>query len=370
MPALSLQFTSRRVSTARISAIALALTSLALIPGAVAQQAREVTPRDVLPAAEKQMVDLFERSAPSVAYIFTRITNEDVFGRRQVGAGAGSGFVWDRDGHIVTNNHVVEGADRVAVALDVGEPIPAKVIGTAPTHDIAVLQLENHGADLRPIPLGTSGDLKVGQFAFAIGNPYALSRTMTTGIISAVGRHLPTETGREIADVVQTDAAVNPGNSGGPLLDSAGRLIGMNTAIISGSGASAGIGFAIPADTINRVVPQLIANGRVPVPGIGVSVLPEDAATRFGAKGVVIAQVAPNSPAAKAGLSGIDPVRGRLGDVITEVNGKKVTNLAELAAELDRLGAGKKADLTVLRDGKPQKVAVDVVDIGDMRASR
>jgi 2-alkenal reductase len=279
--------------------------------------------------------------------------------------------VWDRDGHIVTNNHVVEGADRVAVALDVGDPIPAKVIGTAPNYDIAVLQLEEQrGPELTPIPLGTSNDLKVGQFAFAIGNPYALARTMTTGIISAIGRHLPTDTGREIADVIQTDAAVNPGNSGGPLLDSAGRLIGMTTAIISGSGASAGIGFAVPADTINRVVPQLIAHGRVPIAGIGVSVLPEEAATRFGLKGVAVAQVVPNSPAAKAGLTGIDPARGRLGDVITEVNGKKVANLSELAAELEKIGVGKQAELTVMRDGKPRKVTVAIADIGETRASR
>lgn len=340
--------------------------ALALIvaSGASAQQPRAVTPRGPLPPGEQQTVELFQRAAPSVAYIFTLTANEDIFGRRQVGAGAGSGFVWDRNGHIVTNYHVVEGADRVAVVLDVGDPIAAKVIGTAPTYDIAVLELQERKSDLVPIPLGSSADLKVGQFAFAIGNPYALSRTMTTGIISAIGRHLPTDSGREIADVIQTDAAVNPGNSGGPLLDSAGRLIGINTAIISGSGASAGIGFAIPADTVNRVVPQLIANGRVPSAGIGVLVLPEEIAGRLSVKGVAVARVTPNSPAARAGLSGIDPARGRLGDVITEVNGTKVSSLAELAAELDRIGVGKRAELTVVRDGRSRKVPVQIADIG------
>jgi 2-alkenal reductase len=193
---------------------------------------------------------------------------------------------------------------------------------------------------------------------------------MTTGVISAIGRHLPTDTGREIADIIQTDAAVNPGNSGGPLLDSAGRLIGMNTAIISGSGASAGIGFAVPADTINRVVPQLIATGRVPTAGIGVLVLPEDVAARLSVKGVAVAKTAPNSPAARAGLAGIDPVRGRLGDVITEVNGKKVASLAQLASQLEQIGIGKKADLTVLRDGRTRKVSVDIADIGPSPTSR
>jgi 2-alkenal reductase len=330
---------------------------------AFAQQPRAVSPRGPLSASEQQTIELFQKTATSVAYIFTLTANEDMFGRRQIGAGAGSGFVWDSAGHIVTNYHVVEGADRVAVILDVGDPIPARVIGTAPNYDIAVLELSERKNDLSAIPLGTSHDLKVGQFAFAIGNPYALARTMTTGVISAVGRHLPTDTGREIADVIQTDAAVNPGNSGGPLLDSAGRLIGMNTAIVSGSGASAGIGFAIPADTINRVVPQLISTGHVPTAGIGVLVLPEDVAARLSVKGVAVAKAAPDSPAAHAGLTGIDPVRGRLGDVITEVNGKKVASLAQLAAQLEQIGVGKKAELTVLRDGRTRKVSVDIADI-------
>jgi 2-alkenal reductase len=316
------------------------------------------------------VIDLFQHAAPSVSYIFTISAREDLLGRKQISGGAGSGFVWDRAGHIVTNYHVVEGADRVAVALDAGEPLAARVVGVAPNYDLAVLQINQRRNDLTPIPLGTSADLQVGQWVFAIGNPYGLTRTMTTGIISALDRHLPTDTGHEIAKVIQTDASINPGNSGGPLLDSAGRLIGMTTAIVSGSGASAGIGFAIPADTINRVVPQLIATGRVPTAGIGVLVLPEEIATRLGVKGVPIADTVPNSPAAEAGITGMDRTRGRLGDVITRVNGKPVTTLAEMANALEETGIGKRAELTVMRDGRIRKVSVRVIDISENQARR
>lgn len=167
---------------------------------------------------------------------------------------------------MVTNHHVVEGATRVAVRLDSGEAVPARVIGFAPNSDLAVLRLSENRAALRPIPIGTSDDLKVGQSVYAIGNPFGLTRSLSTGVISALERRLPAGSGREIAGVIQTDAAINPGNSGGPLLDSAGRLIGVNTAILSGSGSFAGIGFAVPADTVNRIVPKLIRDGRVPTP--------------------------------------------------------------------------------------------------------
>ena len=330
---------------------------------AFAQQPRPVTPRGPLAENEQATIALFQRTAPSVAYIFTLTASENVLGRRNVTGGAGSGFVWDKDGHIITNNHVVEGADRVAVVLDAGEPIEARVVGVAPNYDIAVLQIKGPLDKLAPIPLGTSADLQVGQSVYAIGNPYALSRTLTSGVISALERRLPTESGREISNVIQTDAAVNPGNSGGPLLDSAGRLIGMNTAIVSGSGASAGIGFAIPSDTINRVVPQLIAHGHIPTAGIGILVLQEEFAARLGAKGVVIASVAPNSPAATAGLKGIDRDQGRLGDAITQVNGKDVSNLADVSRELEATGIGQRAELTVQRDGRTRKVRVNIIDI-------
>lgn len=348
-----------------VSALIISISCVVLSAQTFAQQARAITPRGPLSEGERATIGLFQRAAPSVAYIFTLTANEDILGRRQISGGAGSGFIWDRSGHIVTNYHVVEGADKVAVALDAGEPIEARIVGLAPNYDVAVLQLNSRRNDLTPIPLGTSGDLKVGQSVFAIGNPYALSRTLTTGVISALDRRLPTESGREIANVIQTDAAINPGNSGGPLLDSAGRLIGMNTAIVSGSGASAGIGFAVPADTINRVVPQLIAHGRVPTAGIGILVLPEDAATRLGVKGVAIAQVAPGSPAAAGGLKGLDRQHGRLGDVITHVNGKEISNLADIAREFEAIGIGNRAELMVDRNGHTRKVPVTIADISE-----
>ena len=219
-----------------------------------------------------------------------------------------------------------------------------------------MLRLREHTTGLQPIPVGTSHDLKVGQAVLAIGNPYGLSRTLTTGIISALDRRLPTDSGREVVGVIQTDAAINPGNSGGPLL-------GVNTAISSGSGASAGIGFAVPVDVVNRVVPQLIANGKAARPGIGISAASEEAAARLGIDGIVIVEVLPGGAAAAAGLRGVDPVTQGLGDVITHVEGTRVRTIADLAAELDRIGIGKRAELTVVRDVNSRQVSVAVMDI-------
>ncbi len=322
---------------------------------------RAITARGELAQFERLNIELFERLAPSVAYIFVQGQRGGLFSRAD--GGAGSGFIWDAAGHVVTNHHVIEGATRVAVRLDSGEAIPATVVGVAPDYDLAVLRLREHTTGLQPIPVGTSHDLKVGQAVLAIGNPYGLSRTLTTGIISALDRRLPTDSGREVVGVIQTDAAINPGNSGGPLLDSAGRLIGVNTAIISGSGASAGIGFAVPVDVVNRVVPQLIANGKAARPGIGISAASEEAAARLGIDGIVIVEVLPGGAAAAAGLRGVDPVTQGLGDVITHVEGTRVRTIAELAAELDRIGIGKRAELTVVRDGNPRQVSVAVMDI-------
>ena len=265
---------------------------------------RTVTPRGELADYERHAISLFEAASPSVVYIFTRN------GGARLG-GAGSGFVWDTAGHVVTNDHVVHGAGEVLVRMNSGEAVPARVIGAAPDYDLAVIRLNENRLDLAPIPVGRSDDLKVGQAVFAIGNPFGLSRTLTTGIVSALDRRLPTASGREIPGVVQTDAAINPGNSGGPLLDSAGRLIGVNTAILSETGLSGGIGFAVPVDTVNRVVPRLIAEGRVPRPGIGIFVAEEEIAARLGVDGLVIARVAPHSPAAEAGLTGTTPAAAR-----------------------------------------------------------
>jgi 2-alkenal reductase len=326
-----------------------------------AAEPRPVTPRGTLAEFEQQNIQIFERLAPSVAYIFTRAGSR-LFGSPASG-GAGSGFIWDRAGHVVTNNHVVEGASEVAVRLESGDAIAASIVGTAPDYDLAVLRLKNPPGSLQPIPIGTSADLQVGQAVLAIGNPFGLSRTLTTGIVSALDRRLPTETGREIAGVIQTDAAINPGNSGGPLLDSAGRLVGVNTAIISGSGSSAGIGFAVPVDVVNRIVPQIIVKGKAARPGIGVTTAPEELAARVGVDGIVIVDVLPNGSAAKAGLRGIDRTSRTIGDVITHVGEKPVRTVAELAAELERIGIGNPAELTILRQGSLMTVVVNVADI-------
>ncbi|MBI1208412.1 MAG: trypsin-like serine protease [Azospirillum sp.] len=321
---------------------------------------RAITPRGDLTELERSTVELFSRTAPSVVYIFTQ--GGGSFGEPRSG-GAGSGFVWDGAGHVVTNYHVVENADQVAVKLDSGEAIAASVVGVAPNLDLAVLKLASNRAPLQPIPIGSSADLKVGQAAFAIGNPFGLSRTLTTGVISALGRHLPAADGREIAGVIQTDAAINPGNSGGPLLDSAGRLIGINTAIISDTGGSAGIGFAVPVDLVNRAIPNLIAKGKVPVAGLGIAIAPEEVVARLGVSGVLIATVRRGSSAERAGLRGTDRARRQLGDLIVKVGDQPVASLSELAAELERVGIGNPAELTILRDGRAATVTVTVMDI-------
>ncbi|MDX2159228.1 MAG: trypsin-like peptidase domain-containing protein [Hyphomicrobiaceae bacterium] len=327
-----------------------------------ARTARSVTPRGDLAAFEQTTAAVFRSAAPSVAYIFTETGGNSIFG--QASQGAGSGFVWDQAGHIITNNHVVAGADRVFVRFDAGEVVPARVVGRAADYDIAVLKVTRAAASLQPIPVGRSVDLQIGQAVFAIGNPFGLSRTMTSGIVSALGRTLPTNNGREIQGVIQTDAAINPGNSGGPLLDSAGRLIGMNTAILSKTGSYAGIGFAVPVDAVNRIVPQLIAKGKAARPGIGVSVASEELAAQLGRKGVLIIDVVAGAPAAQAGLTGINRQTRQLGDAIVAVNGEPVDTAAELSARLEAIGIGNTANLTVERDGQRRQVAVDVVDIG------
>jgi 2-alkenal reductase len=324
---------------------------------------RAIAPRGPLTAQEQAVVRLFEAAAPSVAYITTQgLARRGLF-HAEVAQGAGSGFVWDEKGHIVTNHHVVAGAQKVQVQLDAGRTYEAKVVGIAPDYDLAVIRIEQSVPGLKPIAVGTSGDLRIGQSVYAIGNPFGLTRTLTRGVVSALDRHLPTSNIREIAGAIQTDAAINPGNSGGPLLDSAGRLIGVATAIRSPSGGSTGVGLAIPVDLVNRIVPQLIATGRAPQPGIGIFPFHPDIVARAGLVGVVIARVQPGSPAAKAGLKPFDERTGNVGDVIVAVNGRPVESLTSFLTELDRVGIDRSADLTVIRDGKERRVKVDVVDV-------
>jgi len=325
---------------------------------------RAVSPRGPLQNSEQSMVALFENAAPSVAYITTEVIHNAGFFGPEIGHAAGSGFVWDAAGHVVTNYHVLEGASHVYVQLDAGDAIEAKVIGASPEYDLAVVKLLHTPRKLRPIEIGTSSDLKIGQTVYAIGNPYGLQRTLTHGIVSALDRELPTRNEREIGGVIQTDAAINPGNSGGPLLDSAGRLVGVNTAIRSDSGSSAGIGFAIPVDLVNRVVPSLINRGRAPLPGIGITPVEPELVAQAGIAGVVIAEVRRGTPAAEAGLRPMNQKTGDLGDVIVGVDGKRMETLATFIAELGRVGVDGTVELTVVRGEKERKVKVKVIEVG------
>ncbi len=327
---------------------------------------RAVEPRGQLADLERTAIDVFQHVSPSVVQVVGRAAAaSDVAGPDEGGGGqSGTGFIWDGAGHIVTNNHVVAGADELGVRFASGEVTGAALVGTAPNYDLAVIRVRSSRQLPPPVAIGTSADLKVGQVAFAIGNPFGLDQSLTSGIISALKRRLPTSGGREISNVIQTDAAINPGNSGGPLIDSAGRVIGVTTAIISPSGSNAGIGFAIPIDVVNRIVPDLIRNGRVPTPGIGIVAGDEAAATRLGVEGVVVVRTAPGSPAERAGLRGVDFNTRALGDVIVAVNGKTVHRLSDLTEELERNGVGKTARLTIQRGGQSRTVDVEVVDIG------
>jgi len=338
-----------------------AATAPAALKGAPAD-ARPVTARGDLASDEKATIELFERCSPSVVYI-TSLARRPVslFEMTEVPQGAGSGFVWDRQGHIVTNFHVIQNASSLVVTLADQSDWKATVVGVEPDKDLAVLRIGAPDAKLPPILVGTSRDLKVGQKVFAIGNPFGLDETLTTGIVSALGRTIESVTGRKIQNVVQTDAAINPGNSGGPLLDSAGRLIGVNTQIASPSGASAGIGFAVPADTVNEVVPQLIAHGRVIRPRLGITPAQEGIVRRLGLTGVLVLEVQDGTGAAKAGLRGTR--RGAdgsvvLGDVIAGVAGKKVASYDDLVSALEKQKIGDTVPVLILRDGVEKTVDV------------
>jgi 2-alkenal reductase len=329
---------------------------------------RTVTPAGDFSESEKATIKLFETASPSVVHVFAaaRPAVSSFSADQERAVQSGSGIIWDAAGHVITNNHVIDGTSQIGVRLTSGEFVGARVVGAAPNYDLAVLQLERARSPLRPIAIGHSADLKVGQATFAIGNPYGLEQTLTSGIVSALQRRLPTVAAYEIRGVIQTDAAINPGNSGGPLLDSAARLIGVNSAIISGSGASAGIGFAIPVDIVNRVATQLIRDGRVPEPGIGILGASEGEAARLGVDGVITSRTLPNSPAANAGLEGVD-ADGQVKDLITAVNGRPVHSLPELAAAFEDAGVGNKVSLNVTRAGQSRTVVVTIADISRLK---
>ncbi|NLG76513.1 MAG: trypsin-like serine protease [Xanthomonadaceae bacterium] len=334
---------------------------------------RPVQPRGDLAADELATIEIFERAKGSVVFITTRARVVDFWTRNvhSVPRGTGSGFIWDEYGHVVTNLHVIAGASEAIVQLEDGRDYPARLVGASPAHDIAVLRIKVPVDAPQPVPIGTSADLRVGQKVFAIGNPFGLDWTLTTGIVSALERSLPAEDGSIISHLIQTDAAINPGNSGGPLLDSAGRLIGINTAIFSPSGANAGVGFAVPVDAVNRVVPQLIATGRYAPPSLGIEVdesLNRALTRELGLEGVAVLRVSPGTGADKAGLRGIEIVQetGAVipGDVILAIDDAPVSSVAELLARLDDKRVGESARLRVWREGKTIEVTVELQAAG------
>jgi S1-C subfamily serine protease len=327
---------------------------------------RLVAPRGDLAAEEQSNIELFENSRDSVVFISTRRQVQDFWTRNvfSVPRGDGSGFIWDTQGHVVTNFHVLEGASEATVKLADGRDYKATLVGLSPTHDIAVLRIGVDDKRPPPVPVGSSNNLRVGQKVFAIGNPFGLDWTLTTGIVSALDRSLAAEGGRSIEHLIQTDAAINPGNSGGPLLDSAGRLIGMNTAIYSPSGASAGIGFAVPVDTVNRVVPQIIRYGKYVQPGLGIQVdeaLNQRLSSALGIEGVVILRVDRGSTAADAGLRGARVRSDGIvvpGDIIVAVGEIPVSSVGKLFALLDDYRIGDSVKISVLRNGEVIAVPV------------
>ncbi|MEA2904380.1 MAG: hypothetical protein QOI12_1767 [Alphaproteobacteria bacterium] len=331
---------------------------------------RPVEARGSLADYEKSTIRLFESVSPSVVHVVGRDAGNEqpLSAAEEGGIRTGTGFVWDQAGNVVTNDHVVDGTKGLAVRLASGEAIKATIVGVAPHYDLAVIRLASVSELPPPIAVGSSAELKVGQAAFAIGNPFGLDQSLTSGIISSLKRRLPTSGGREIGNVIQTDAAINPGNSGGPLLDSAGRLIGVNTAIFSPSGSNAGIGFAIPVDVVNRVVPELIRTGRVPAPGIGIVAGSEAIATRLGVDGVIVVRTVPGSPAARAGLLGVNAATGELGHVIVGANGQPVRRLADLAEQVEQVGVGKTIELKLMQGSSQTSKRVEVTDV-EIRAT-
>jgi S1-C subfamily serine protease len=325
---------------------------------------RQVEPRGDLASFEKTTIAIFEKGRPSVVSVTSsRLMRRDRFSLRtlEVPQGMGSGFVWDQEGHIVTNNHVVRQAGDVVfeVTMFDGKTYRAALVGTAPEHDLAVLKITASPANLRPIEIGSSADLKVGQSAFAIGNPFGLQQSLTSGIVSALGREIASIPGTPIREVIQTDAAINPGNSGGPLLDSAGRLIGVNTAIAGPAGQNAGIGFAIPVDTVNFIIPRLVAGEKVLKPLLGVRLAPDDMELnrRFG--GVVITGVEPDTPAAEAGFQGMgDSPAGEPIDVIVAVDGRPVRTARQLQDAIRRHEVGEEIEIEFERRGERLKKTV------------
>jgi S1-C subfamily serine protease len=331
------------------------------VENASAEESKPLSANPRLLASENHTIQLFEESAPSVCFITTTNVRRDYWSRNitEIPRGTGSGFIWDAKGHIITNYHVIQGADRAQVTLGDQSSWDAELVGVAPDKDLAVLRIDAPRAKLRPIPVGSSNNLMVGQSVYAIGNPFGLDQTLTTGIVSALGREIKSVSGIPIREVIQTDAAINPGNSGGPLLDSSGRLIGVNTAIYSPSGASAGIGFSIPVNIVRWVIPELIEHGRIKRPSLGITVTQTSVIQRYELDGPLIREVEPNSAAAKAGLRPtIRDSRGelQLGDIILRMDKQKIETYEDLILALEKYQPGDEVTLLIKRGDRQVEV--------------
>ena len=316
---------------------------------------------------EKNSTEIFSRASPAVVYVTNTALRRSLFSRnvQEIPRGSGTGFIWDKSGLIVTNFHVIAGAHRLIVTLGDQREFDAQVVGVAPEKDLAVLRIEEPPEDLLTLPLGDSSELSVGRKVLAIGNPFGLDTTLTTGVVSALGREIQAPSGRTIRGVIQTDAAINPGNSGGPLLNSLGQLIGVNTAIYSPSGASAGIGFAIPVNTVKDVIPQLISYGKVLHPIIGVELASDRWIQRYGIKGVPIVHVYPGLPAAEAGLVGARQVGRReikLGDVITRIEGKDIRSSDDYLTALENYEPGDTVTIETRREDSELSFEVRLIE--------
>ena len=317
--------------------------------------ARQIVARGNLAEDEKSTIELYNQSRQGVVNITTLANRKTGINLniQQMPEGTGSGFVWDDAGHIVTNFHVIQNADAAQITFADQSVFQARLVGFFADKDLAVLKVDAPKGKLKPLPLGRSDDLQVGQKVYAIGNPFGLDQTLTTGIISALGREIDSVNKRPIKNVIQSDAAINPGNSGGPLLDSAGLLIGVNTAIYSTSGVSAGIGFAIPVDEVNRVVPELIKHGKVTKPGLGVTLAPDNMSRQWVPEGVVVLDVLPEGAAAKVGIRGSSRKKTGnivLGDIIKSVDGKQIKVLKDLYLVLDQKKVGDVVKVLILRE--------------------
>lgn len=315
---------------------------------------------------ETNNIEIFQKASPAVVYVTNTALRPTSFMSRnlqEIPRGTGTGFVWNKNGLIVTNYHVIQDANRITITLQDQSTWNAEVVGLAPDKDLALLRIDAPEEKLHTLPLGDSSALDVGRKVIAIGNPFGLDTTMTVGVVSALGREIRSLTNRTIRDVIQTDASINPGNSGGPLLNSMGQLIGVNTQIVSPSGASAGIGFAIPVNTLKRVIPQLVEYGREVRPILGIENPPDSWTRQRGLRGVPVLGVAEGLPAAEAGLRGVRRnAQGEflLGDIIIGINEKTVENSDDLLGELERHKPGDVVTLTTLRGREQQKFEVEL----------